>query len=124
MSLTAATNVDFDGDIPNEDSQDFTLDPTNIFEPNRFPGHDLIEDRSHATYGVRTGWHGDSGYRGEVFVGQSRRFDDKNNPFNNGSGLSDQESDYVGQVTASLGNYLDLDYRLQLGKRKFVFAAA
>jgi LPS-assembly protein len=49
-----------------------------------------------------------------VFLGQSRRFDDKDNPFNPGSGLSEQDSDYVGQVTTRIGPYLNLDYRLQL----------
>lgn len=114
VSLTAATNVDFDKGIPNEDSRDFSLDPTNLFEPNRSPGYDLIEDRAHVTYGLRTGLHLDNGYRGEVFFGQSRRLQDDDNPFATGSGLSDQESDYVGQVTTSLGEYVDLDYRFQL----------
>jgi len=114
VSFTAGTNVDFDEDIPNEDSQDFALDPTNLFEPNRFPGYDLIEDRSHMTYGVRTGWYGDNGYRGEIFLGQSRRFEDDDNPFKEGSGLSDKDSDYVGQITTTLGEYLDVDYRFQL----------
>ncbi len=114
VSFTAGTNVDFDGDIPNEDSQDFTLDPTNLFEPNRFAGYDLIEDKSHMTYGVRTGLYGDNGYRGEIFFGQSRRFDDDDNPFREGSGLSDQDSDYVGQISASLGSLLSADYRFQL----------
>lgn len=114
VSFTGGTNVDFDEDIPNEDSQDFALDPTNLFEPNRFPGYDLIEDRSHMTYGVRTGLYGDGGYRGEIFLGQSRRFEDDDNPFKEGSGLSDQESDYVGQITTTLGEHLDIDYRFQL----------
>lgn len=121
VSLTAGSNVDYDENegIPNEDSQDFILDPTNIFEANRFPGYDRIEDRSHATYGLRTGWYGDNGYRGEVFFGQSHRFDEDDNPFNSGSGLSDQNSDYVGQVTASLSEYLNLDYRIQLNSDDF-----
>lgn len=118
-SITAGTNVDFDNDIPNEDSQDFVLDPTNLFEANRFAGYDLIEDRTHATYGVRSGWYGDNGYYGEVFFGQSRRFEDEDNPFNVGSGLSDQESDYVGQITGRFGNYLNLDYRFQLNNHDF-----
>lgn len=114
VSFTAGTNVDDDGDVPNEDSQDFTLDPTNLFEPNRFPGYDRIEDRTHMTYGVRTGLYGDNGYRGEVFFGQSRRFEDRDNPFYEGSGLSDKDSDYVGQVSMALGTYLNADYRFQL----------
>lgn len=114
ISFTAGTNVDFDDDIPNEDSQDFTLDPTNLFEANRFPGYDLIEDRSHMTYGIRTGWYSDEGSKAEVFLGQSRRFEDDDNPFNVGSGLSEQNSDYVGQVSATIGEYFDMDYRFQL----------
>lgn len=114
VSITGGTNVSDNGDIPNEDSQDFSLDATNLFEPNRSPGYDVIEDRSHATYGIRTGLYGDDGYRGEIFLGQSYRFEDKDNPFNEGSGLSDQQSDYVGQITASFGDIFDIDYRFQL----------
>lgn len=114
VSVTAGTNVDYEGDIPNENSQDVTLDPTNLFEANRFAGYDLIEDKSRVTYGVRTGLYGDNGYRGEIFLGQSRRFDNENNPFREGSGLSDQNSDYVGQISASLGPLLNADYRFQL----------
>ncbi len=118
-SVTTATNVDYDDDIPNEDSQDFSLDPSNLFEANRSPGYDLIEDRSHATYGIRTGYYTDKGSRGEVFFGQSYRFDKDDNPFSEGSGLSEQESDYVGQISASLGQTLDLDYRFQLENESF-----
>jgi LPS-assembly protein len=118
-SVTAGTNVDFDDDIPNEDSQDFTLDPTNLFEPNRFSGYDLIEDRSHATYGLRTGWYSDNGYKGEVFFGQSHRFDNDDNPFSAGSGLSGQQSDYVGLINIGAGEYFNLDYRFQLSDIDF-----
>ncbi len=118
-SVTAGTNIDFDNDIPNEDSQDFTLDPTNLFEPNRFPGYDLIEDRSRATYGLRTGWYGDNGYRGEVFFGQSYRYEDDDNPFNVGSGLSEQKSDYVGQINLAFDSLFNLDYRFQLAENDF-----
>jgi len=119
VSLTAGTNVDFDNKIPNEDSRDFSLDPTNLFEPNRSPGYDLIEDRTRVTYGIRTGIQGDNGYRGEVFLGQSHRFEDKDNPFAEGSGLSGQNSDYVGQISATLGDYFDVDYRFQLDNANF-----
>ncbi len=116
VSFTAGTNVDYDENqgIPNEDSQDFTLDASNIFESNRFPGYDRIEDRSHVTYGIRTGWYGDNGYRGELYFGQSHRVDEDDNPFNEGSGLSGQDSDYVGQLSLTLAEYLTLDYRTQL----------
>lgn len=118
-SLTAATNVDQGNAIPNEDSRDFSLDPLNLFEANRSPGYDLIEDRSRVTYGLRTGLHGYNGYRGEVFFGQSHRLDKDDNPFSAGSGLSEQESDYVGQVTAKFGDHFDVDYRFQLENDSF-----
>lgn len=119
VSVTVGTDVNVDSDIPNEDSQDVYLDALKLFEANRFPGYDRIEDRGRATYGVRTGLHGDNGWRGEVFLGQSHRFDTNNNPFPEGSGLSDQDSDYVGQISANMGEYLDLDYRFQLENDNF-----
>lgn len=113
-ALTLGTDVNVDNDIPNEDSQDVYLDSLKLFEANRFAGYDRIEDRSRATYGLRAGVHAENGYRAEVFFGQSHRFDRNNNPFPEGSGLSDQNSDYVGSVSAAFGDYLQADYRFQL----------
>ncbi|HPD82659.1 MAG TPA: LPS assembly protein LptD [Alphaproteobacteria bacterium] len=115
-AITAGTNLNDNNNIPNEDSQDVFLDATNIFNSNRFPGYDRIEDKSHATYGLRTGLYADNGYQGELFFGQSYRLDDDNttNPFPNGSGLSEQESDFVGNVSARMGDTLQLNYALQL----------
>ncbi|MEM6780898.1 MAG: LPS assembly protein LptD, partial [Pseudomonadota bacterium] len=112
-------NVNVDDDIPNEDSEDTVIDAMNLFEPNRFTGLDRIEDRSRATYGLRTALEGYNGYRGEVFFGQSYRFDSDDNPFTEGSGLDDKDSDYVGQVSAQLGSYMDGNYRFQLDNEDF-----
>jgi LPS-assembly protein len=114
-SITGAPNLeDQDSDIPNEDSQDVQIDASNLFEPNRFPGTDRIEDRSHATYGLRTGFYGYEGSFLTLFGGQSYRFSDSNNPFPSGSGLNEQESDYVGQIAAQYADMLGIDYRFQL----------
>ncbi len=118
VSLTLAQNIDVNDDIPNEDSQDVQIDTSNLFEPNRFPGFDRIEDKSHLTYGVRTGLYGYEGSRGEVFLGQSLRFEDDDNPFPEGSGLSDQQSDIVGQVSGRYTDMYSLDYRFQLDGRR------
>jgi len=118
-SVTLGTNVDFNNDIPNEDSQDVFVDPMKLFEPNRFPGYDKIEDKSRVTYGLRTGVYLENGYRTEAFLGQSRRLEDDDNPFPDGSGLSEQESDYVGQITASFGSNLNLNYNFQLENDSF-----
>lgn len=115
ISFTAAPNIDDDsGSIPNEDSLDVQLDASNLFNENRFPGLDRIEDESRATYGLRTGVYGHEGSKGEIFVGQSYRFGEGNNPFPDGSGLSEQDSDLVGQITASYKRNFSLDYRFQL----------
>ncbi len=113
ISLTLAPNAGVDSDIPNEDSLDSAVDALNIFEANRFPGVDGIEDRSHITYGARSGLYGDDGSYGDVFIGQSYRFDNDDNPFVQGSGLDNQSSDIVGQISASYKGDYSLDYRFQ-----------
>lgn len=115
VALTAAPNLDVNDDIPNEDSRDAQVDASNLFEPNRFPGYDRVEDRSRVTYGVRTGLYGYGGSYGDVFLGQSYRLDEDDNPFGDGSGLERQESDIVGQVSGSYDGQYTLDYRFQLG---------
>ncbi len=114
VSLTFSPNIDQDDDIPNEDSQDIQIDSLNIFEPNRFPGLDGIEDQSHITYGLRSGIYSYGGSYADMFLGQSYRFDDEDNPFTQGSGLNEQSSDIVGQVSANYESDYQLDYRFQL----------
>ncbi len=114
VALTVAPNINIDSNIPNEDSQDVQIDTLNLFEPNRFPGVDGVEDRSHLTYGLRTGLYSHGGSYGEAFLGQSYRFNEDENPFSQGSGLDQQESDIVGQISANYKNNYKLDYRFQL----------
>lgn len=114
VSLTAAPNIDVSDNIANEDSQDVQIDTSNLFEPNRFPGLDRVEDQSRLTYGLRTGLHGYDGSAVTVFLGQSRRFDKDDNPFPEGSGLNSEESDYVGEINADYKDLMQLSYRLQL----------
>lgn len=113
-SLTAAPNVDADDNIPNEDSQDIQIDASNLFEANRFPGLDRIEDKSRVTYGLKTGIYGYGGSYGSIFVGQSRRFDDDDNPFPRGSGLDEQASDFVGEINGDYQGKYRVNYRFQL----------
>ncbi len=114
VSLTAAPNIDVNDNIPNEDSQDVQVDASNIFEPNRFPGLDRVEDKSRVTYGMKTGAYGYDGSHLDLFLGQSYRLDDDDNPFPEGSGLSRQNSDFVGQVSSTYKDIYNLDYRFQL----------
>ncbi|HNS44221.1 MAG TPA: LPS assembly protein LptD [Alphaproteobacteria bacterium] len=113
-SLTLSTNSKNDTGIPNEDSQDVQIDALNIFNANRFPGLDRTEDRSHVTYGIRTGIYEFNGDSLETFLGQSFRFENEDNPFPDGSGLSDQKSDVVGQIVARYKEMFTLNYGFQL----------
>ncbi|MGH1403307.1 MAG: LPS-assembly protein LptD [Alphaproteobacteria bacterium] len=113
-SITIAPHLGGDDEIPNEDSQDVQLDSLNLFEANRFPGVDGVEDQTHVTYGLKGGLYGHEGSFGEAFLGQSYRFDEDDNPFGQGSGLDDQNSDLVGRVSGGYQNDYRLDYRFQL----------
>lgn len=113
-AITLSPNIDLNEEIPNEDSQDVQIDVSNLFEPDRFPGLDRIEDGSHATYGLRTGIYGFDGSFLDVFAGQSRRFNDEDNPFPEGSGLYNQSSDYVGEISAQYQGKYALNYRTQI----------
>lgn len=117
VSFTASRKSKNDTDVPNEDSQDVQIDATNIFEANRYPGLDRVEDGSHVTYGLRTGVYTDDGSRGEVFLGQSYRMNNEDNPFPDGSGLSEQKSDVVGQIIAQYKDLYNLNYRFQLNSQ-------
>ena len=116
-AVTMVPNIDVSDDIPNEDSQDVQIDASNIFESNRFPGLDRIEDKSRVTYGMRTGIYGYGGSYGDIFLGQSYRFDDDDTPFPEGSGLDQQESDIVGQISGAYKNQYTLNYRFQLDNK-------
>lgn len=117
VAFTTSTRTKNKTDIPNEDSQDVQLDTTNIFQANRYPGLDRVEDGTHVTYGARTGVYTNDGSKGEIFLGQSYRLDDFANPFPEGSGLSDKESDIVGQLVGQYQDLYSLNYRFQLASQ-------
>ncbi|MCB9991366.1 MAG: LPS-assembly protein LptD [Rhodospirillales bacterium] len=119
-ALTLAPDIDdVDSDIPNEDSQDVQLDASNLFSPDRFPGKDRLEDQSRVTYGLRSGLYGYGGSYGSVFLGQSYRFDEDDNPFPAGSGLERRESDWVGQIAGAYKDDYGINYRTQLDGNNF-----
>ncbi len=119
IGFTARPDVDNDSDIPNEDSLDTQINYTNLFESDRFTGLDRVEDRTRVNYGLEVGYYKDNGDELTAALGQSYRFDDKDNPFQNGSGFENQQSDIVGQIGLSQNKNNDnLNYRFQLdGKR-------
>lgn len=113
-SVTVAPNISNSEKIPNEDSNDVQIDASNLFEPNRFPGYDRVEDQNRVTYGLRGGLFGYEGSFGDAFVGQSYRLSQDDNPFPQGSGLDSRSSDIVGQVSGRYKGLYSLDYRFQM----------
>jgi LPS-assembly protein len=98
--------------IPNEDSLDLELDDTTIFEENRYPGRDRVDDGMRIVYGLNNSLFANRGGKAEVFIGQSYRFFGEDN-FTDTSGLRHSQSDLVARVRISPGPYFSLVYRLR-----------
>ncbi|MCY4052384.1 MAG: LPS assembly protein LptD [Hyphomicrobiales bacterium] len=81
--------------IPNEDSESFELDETNLFAVDKFSGLDLWEDGERLRYGVRAVFLGSEGQQGSVLFGQEYRFESQDS-FAELTGIKEQASDYVG----------------------------
>lgn len=107
-------NVNKDS-IPNEDSLEFEFDETNLFERDRFTGLDRVESGAKLSYGIKFDSVAPNGVQiGGVF-GQSVR----NGPdglFEEGSGLEDPLSDYVGRLSLRPSRSVNLNYRFRLAK--------
>ena len=106
--------------IPNEDSQDFELDDSNVLDINRYAGYDRNDTGSRISYGINWNSYGDTFGRTNAFLAQSYYFD-KHESINNTSSYDfsekeDHLSDYVGRIYASPTNYFDLNYRFRVDK--------
>jgi LPS-assembly protein len=105
--------------IPNEDSQDFELQDTNLFGFNRLPGIDLVDEGPRANYGLNWTLYGFGGMSASAFLGQSYQFYD--DTFGRGTGLEDKASDIVGAVDLTPAPWLDLLYRNRVDHESFDF---
>jgi LPS-assembly protein len=114
-ALASAPVKNFDPRIPNEDSQDVEFDTTNLFELNRYPGTDQLEQGTRVTYGLRSGFYGHTQGMAEIMFGQNYRLD-QDPQFPAGSGLETSLSDYVGQMRLEPGDWLHLDYAFRLDR--------
>ena len=100
-------------EVPNEDSQDFEFDDTNLFTTNRFVGFDRVEGGPRVNYGVKWGVFGRTRGSTTLVIGQSYRFK-ADDTFEQGSGLEDNASDVVAKLHVSPGSELDIMYRTRL----------
>jgi len=86
VQVIVAPNGGNPSKIPNEDSQDFEFDHTNLFTNNRFTGLDRVESGPRLNYGLRMGFYGQGGGRTTLLIGQSARLRE-DDTFDLGSGL-------------------------------------
>lgn len=114
VSGTWSTKGNNPDSIPNEDSQDFEFDDTNLFKPSRFPGIDRVEGGGKISYGMRYGLYGDRGAIASGLFGQLYKFaNDPDIPEDTGLG-GRGFSDYVGRIDLHVTRWLDVRYRFLL----------
>jgi LPS-assembly protein len=102
-----------DDGVPNEDSQLFEGDDSNLLEPNPIPTYDLWEGGGRTALGVST--TAQIGKDTEVSAMVARRWRQEEDPaFNELSNLANETSDYVASVKADLGRILNAGIRLRM----------
>ncbi len=111
-AFVAAPNAANNDIIPNEDSQAFEFDETNLFSTNRFPGVDRVTTGQRVDYGIKLGHFVTDGIDATFFIGQSYRLKE-DDIYAQGSGLEDNESDLVGKAEIVSDNNYDIVYRFR-----------
>jgi LPS-assembly protein len=91
-----------------EDGSSPDLDPALLFEPNKADGYDFFQDGRRLDVGARVAAQWKLGGRdSEVSVFGGRSYSDGvSNPFDNGSGLGGDNSEYIGLFDLDLGGFL------------------
>jgi len=117
--IVVGTNSGNPNDIPNEDSQDFVFDDTNLFSLNRFPGLDRVDEGQRVDYGIRWAGVTPGGGKANTFVGQSYRLTREEQIFPEDSGVEGKLSDIVGRIGLKPLDEIDLLYRFRLDKTSF-----
>ncbi|HUK57998.1 MAG TPA: LPS assembly protein LptD [Stellaceae bacterium] len=104
--------------IPDEDSQGFEFDESDLFLPNRLPGYDRVDGGQRVDYGIHGEVNRAAGQSFETLIGQSYAFQ-TTDIFPQGSGLGARFSDYVGRVAFSPDQFLTVFYRFRFDKSDF-----
>lgn len=120
LAFKAMPEVGREERIPNEDSQVFEFDETNLFEPSRFPGLDRVDGGTRLAYGLRFDSRSPGGIEFSGVFGQSFQFN-RNETVPADSGVDKNFSDYVGRIDFRPGELLDLSYRFRLDREELVF---
>lgn len=113
-----APNVGNPIEIPNEDSLSFEFNDANLMSSSRFPGLDRVEGGVRANYGLRAAYYNENGGWSEFMFGQTYRLQD-DDAFEEGTGLSEHFSDYVGRLKIAPRPYIDFGMRFRLDQSNF-----
>lgn len=116
--FSAAPILSSQNRFPNEDSRGVEFDETNLFRASRFDGLDRVEGGQHIDYGLSTTTIRDNGGRAGLFAGQSYRLQ-KESAFPANSGLSGNQSNYVGRVLFSPHPWFSTRYSFQVDHSDF-----
>ena len=102
-------------EVPNEDSRAIDLEDTNLFELNRFPGYDRVEDGVRATYGID--WQlFVPDWEVRATIGQSYRFTGSRDMLVDGTGIFNNLSDIVGRTQVKFRDFVRFTHRYRLDK--------
>ncbi len=103
--------------IPNEDSQDFEFDTTNLMKTNRFPGFDLIDGGTRLSYGLNFNFYNRlSEQLVKGFIGQGYSFS-KEPQFPQYSGVYKGQSDFVSSLSLIPYKYISFSIRSRFDKK-------
>jgi LPS-assembly protein len=105
-------------EIPNEDARSIDLEDSNLFALNRFPGYDRVEDGVRLTYGLDYQLDFPD-WRIKATVGQSYRLSDEPALFPQGTGLTEEFSDFVGRTEVRYRNFIKFTHRYRVDKDNF-----
>ncbi len=118
VGLVALPNAVNNHKIPNNDSQDFEFDTSNLFLINRFPGRDQIDDGQRLNYALTFDLFERAAQKLKIIFGQSYSFSKKRN-FEEGSGITKGASDYVGKAHYIANEFFSTAWSFRLGRASF-----
>lgn len=113
---TMAPNRGNEDNFPNEDSQVFEFDDTNLFKPSRFTGLDRVDGGTKLAYGLRFNSVAPSGMELSGLVGQSYQVR-RNETVPGDTGVTKNFSDLVGRVDFRPSDLVDIRYRFRLDRQ-------
>ncbi len=125
VQLIGAPQLKYSSKIPDIDSKGFEFNDANLFEINRFPGFDIIDDGSRLAYGAFFIPQINVLDKTRLFLGQNYGLS-KPNPLAQSTGIHKGFSDYVGHLQADPHPWITLDGRIRLSRNRLraVFSEA